>query len=89
MNKYEYPRLGESVYRTVLSNGLTVQIVPRPGFTRKLCYFATDFGAIHTDFRLDGREYHVPAGIAHFLEHKMWPWALSPSPSATNSVWRR
>ena len=72
MNKFEYPRLGETLYKTVLSNGLTIEVVPRPGFTRKLMYFATDFGSIHTDFELDGREYHVPAGVAHFLEHKMF-----------------
>ncbi|MBQ8237580.1 MAG: insulinase family protein [Oscillospiraceae bacterium] len=72
MNKFEYPRLGESMYRTVLANGLTVAVVPRPGFSRKLMYFATDFGSIHTDFQLDGQQYHVPAGVAHFLEHKMF-----------------
>ena len=72
MERFEYPRLGESIFKTVLPNGLTVQVVPRPGFTRKLAYFATDFGSIHTDFELEGREYHVPAGVAHFLEHKMF-----------------
>ena len=72
MKKIEYPRLGESIYKTVLPNGLTVEVVPRPGFTRKLVYFATDFGSIHTDFELDGVEYHVPAGVAHFLEHKLF-----------------
>ena len=72
MNKFEYPRLGESIYKTVLRSGLTIEVVPRPGFTRKLVYFATDFGSIHTDFELDGVEYHVPAGVAHFLEHKMF-----------------
>ena len=72
MKKFEYPRLGESVYAATLENGLTVRIVPRPGFTKKLVYFATDFGSIHTDFELEGREYHVPAGVAHFLEHKMF-----------------
>ena len=72
MNVFEYPRLGEKLYRQQLSNGLTVFVVPRPGFTRKLAYFVTDFGSIHTDFRLEGREIHTPAGIAHFLEHKMF-----------------
>ena len=47
-------------------------VVPRSGFTRKLAYFVTDFGSIHTDFTLEGREIHAPAGIAHFLEHKMF-----------------
>jgi len=72
MKKYEYPRLGEVLYKEQLPNGLTVCVAPRPGFTKKLAYFVTDFGAIHTNFRLDGREVHTPAGIAHFLEHKMF-----------------
>ena len=72
MTVFEYPRLGEKLYRQVLPNGLTVMVVPRPGFTKKLAYFVTDFGSIHTDFLLEGREIHAPAGIAHFLEHKMF-----------------
>ena len=72
MTAFDYPRLDERLYRQKLSNGLTVMVVPRPGFTRKLAYFVTDFGSIHTDFKLEGREIHVPAGIAHFLEHKMF-----------------
>ena len=68
----QYPKLDEKVYSAVLQNGLTVKVVPRPGFTRKMAYFVTDFGAIHTDFELEGKIYHAPAGIAHFLEHKMF-----------------
>lgn len=72
MEKRNYPQLKESVLWEVLPNGLTVAIVPRPGFTRKLCYFATDFGSIHTEFSIDGKAYRVPAGIAHYLEHKLF-----------------
>ena len=72
MNKIHYPALGETVCRSVLPNGLTVMVAPRPGFTKKLAYFVTDFGAIHTEFSLDGEKYQVPAGIAHYLEHKMF-----------------
>ena len=72
MNVTQYPHLGESVYRRVMSNGLTVMVVPRPGFTKKLAYFVSDFGSIHTEFTLDGEEYRVPAGVAHYLEHKMF-----------------
>ena len=72
MSFHEYPRLGERLYKRQLPNGLTVLIVPRPGFTKKLAYFVTDFGSIHTDFHLEGRTIHTPAGIAHFLEHKMF-----------------
>ena len=72
MNRTHYERLGEDLYSTILPNGLKVYVVPRPGFSRKLAYFVTDFGSVHQDFELEGREYHVPAGIAHYLEHKMF-----------------
>ena len=68
----QYPRLGESLYTKTLENGLTVALVPRKGFTRKIAYFVTDFGSIHTDFVLDGKNYQMPAGVAHFLEHKLF-----------------
>ena len=72
MRKFEYPELGEVLYQGRLSNGLRVLVAPRPGFSRKLAYFVTDFGAIHRNFILEGQEIHAPAGIAHFLEHKMF-----------------
>ena len=67
-----YPELDETCYRDVLENGLTVAVVKREGFTKKLAYFVTDYGAIHTDFTLEGKEYHAPAGVAHYLEHKLF-----------------
>ena len=72
MNYFEYPQLGEGLYKEKLSNGLTVMVVPRPGFSKKLAYFVTDFGAIHREFLLEGEKITGPAGIAHFLEHKMF-----------------
>ena len=72
MEQLQYPRLGETLYREVLPNGLTVLVVPKPGFTRKLAYFATDFGGIHNHFTLDGREVNAPDGVAHYLEHKLF-----------------
>lgn len=61
----DYPAIGERLYRRVLPNGLTVLVVPRPGFTRKSAYFVTNFGSLHMDFRFKGKEYHAPAGVAH------------------------
>ncbi len=72
MERRIYPRLGETILWERLPNGLTVAIVPRPGFTKKMCYLATGFGAIHTHFSVDANEYCVPAGIAHYLEHKLF-----------------
>ena len=72
MEKCNYPGLSETLYRETLPNGLQIILIPRPGFTKKLAYFVTDFGAIHTEFTLNGQAYTTPAGIAHFLEHKMF-----------------
>ena len=72
MEKREYPQLGETLYYEVLPNGLTVMVVPKPGFSRKLVYFAADFGAEHNCFTLDGREIAAPSGVAHYLEHKLF-----------------
>ena len=72
MKSYRFPQLDETVYMDTLPNGLRVCVLPRPGFSRKLAYFVTDFGAIHTSFVLEGQKIQTPAGIAHFLEHKMF-----------------
>ena len=72
MNRTYYPELDETLYTCVLENGLSVAVVPRKGFTKKLAYFVTDYGSIHTDFLLEGRLHKAPAGVAHYLEHKMF-----------------
>ena len=72
MTKTYYPELDETLYTRVLENGLTVAVVPRKGFTKKLAYFVTDYGSIHTDFVLEGKVHKAPAGVAHYLEHKMF-----------------
>ena len=72
MNRTHYPRLDEQVWRETLPNGLDVILLPRKGFTRKIAYFVTDFGSIHTEFEFEGKTHRVPAGVAHFLEHKLF-----------------
>lgn len=72
MDKKYYPALDETLYSQTLPNGLHIMVDRKPGFTKKLCYFAADFGAVHTAFTLDGEKHTVPAGIAHYLEHKMF-----------------
>ena len=69
---FAYPQLQERLFQQTLPNGLHVMVLPRPGFTRKIAYFVTDYGALHTDFTLNGEHIQAPAGIAHYLEHKMF-----------------
>ena len=56
----------------VLPSGLTVLVRPMPGYSGTHVIYATRFGSIDRNFRVDGREVHLPAGVAHFLEHKMF-----------------
>lgn len=72
MELKHYPELNEQVYTQKLKNGLTVKVIPRPGFRKKLCYLAVDYGSIHRKFTLDGKAYEAPMGVAHYLEHKLF-----------------
>ena len=72
MNKTYYPALDETLFSQTLPNGLHVMVCRKPGFTKKLCYFAVDYGAVHREFTFEGKQYATPAGIAHYLEHKMF-----------------
>ena len=72
MKKNAYPRIGETVLQHTLSNGLPVYVVPRKGFSRKYALFATRYGGMDLRFELDGQWLDTPAGIAHYLEHKMF-----------------
>ena len=57
--------------KTVLPSGLTVLCRTMPGYSSVHAIYATAFGSIHRDFLLDGKPVSLPAGTAHFLEHKM------------------
>lgn len=72
MTVKQYPSIGESLYETRLPNGLRVRIIPKKDFSAKQVFLAVDFGSIDTQFILDGKEYKVADGIAHYLEHKMF-----------------
>ncbi len=55
-----------------LPSGLTVVVHPMEGYSSTHAIYATRFGSIDMDFRLGAKEVAVPAGVAHFLEHKMF-----------------
>ena len=72
MTRIDYPELDETLCTQTLPNGLTVCVVPRKGFTKSLAYFVTDYGSVHTEYSLNGEKNQAPAGVAHYLEHKMF-----------------
>ena len=68
----EYPRIGETLYHAQLENGLHIYVDRRPEFQKSYAFFATNYGGMDMKFRLDGQWQDTPAGVAHFLEHKMF-----------------
>ncbi len=72
MNYLDFPRVGERMYREVLENGLHVFVFPKPEFQKSYAFFATNYGGMDLRFCLDGTWHDTPAGVAHYLEHKMF-----------------
>ena len=72
MQPREYPGVGDTLWSGRLPNGLAIRVVPRPGFQKKQAFMAVNYGGAMRNFTLDGRRVETPAGVAHFLEHKMF-----------------
>ena len=72
MRKTEYPNIGETLYTDTLPNGLRLCVVPKKGFRSFFAAFAADYGGCARVFTLDGERHDTPAGVAHYLEHKMF-----------------
>ena len=72
MQKIDYPGLGETLYTGVLDNGLELRVVPKKDFSTFYAAFATNYGGACRRFSLDGEDIDTPAGVAHYLEHKMF-----------------
>lgn len=71
MNKIMVDGPNEEVLCEVLSNGLTVYMLPNNKVKTYYLTFSSKFGSVYTDFKLEGdKKYtHIPNGVAHFLEH--------------------
>ena len=68
-----YPAVKEMVYRTRLANGLTVALLPKKEFKEVYASVTVQFGSVDTLVtEVDGDVKQYPAGIAHFLEHKLF-----------------
>lgn len=72
MRRFDYPSVGEILYRERLSNGLELVVVPKKDFASAYAFFATRYGGMDTRFKIGDAWRDTPAGIAHYLEHKMF-----------------
>lgn len=74
MERKDYPAVGEAVYQTTLRNGLKVFLLPKRDFNETYGIMTANFGSIDTSFipRGSNQAVQYPAGVAHFLEHKLF-----------------
>ena len=74
LEKINYSAVGETVYQTVLANGLHVFLLPKNDFNETYGIISTNFGSVDTGIvsRETKQVTQYPAGIAHFLEHKLF-----------------
>ncbi len=72
MNKIENTRYQETYVEETLDNGLHVVLWQKPDFEKSFFLMATPLGALDLIQEMNGKEIAFPAGIAHFLEHKMF-----------------
>ena len=92
MKHKRFERIGEDLYSGQLKNGLTINVVTKPGFQLSYAVFATNYGGAHRRFSLGGEMHNTPAGVAHFLEHKLFEQEMSKESkhseeSVENCLW--
>lgn len=63
------PMTGRSLWTYRHRCGFVLNLLPMPGFTRRFAAITVPFGSVHSVFRVDDRQYRLPQGSAHFLEH--------------------
>lgn len=71
MNKITLKKLDLDIYTEVLDNGLRVYLskIPRNSIHARMTSL---FGGSILEFKVDGEYCKMPAGVAHFLEHKLF-----------------
>ena len=62
----------ENVWAATLPNGLRVRVLCKPDFQRSYAVFATCYGGADRRFRVGDTWTDTPAGVAHYLEHKLF-----------------
>lgn len=72
MEEKRYEKLGMQVFHGTLENGLPIFVDKRPGYGKQFAFFATRYGGLDMRFKTQEGWQDTPAGVAHFLEHKLF-----------------
>ncbi len=67
-------RIGDKYFFIEHESGLKVFVYPKEGYNSTYAIIGTKYGSINTSFKVCGKDevIKVPAGIAHYLEHKLF-----------------
>lgn len=79
MIKKTIKKLDLDFFYEKMDNGLEVFLVPLE-FKKIYATFSTKYGGKHKSFLVDNKYVDVPAGMAHFLEHKMFEMESGEAP---------
>ena len=55
-----------------LGSGLRIFLFPKPGFSKYYAVFATDFGAVDSDFNFEAERKLTPEGEQNIIELKVF-----------------
>ncbi len=73
MTSFIHPLTGDTLYRVKHPTGLDILVWPQPGACSAYAVFATRYGSVYNSLpTANGGKEEVPAGIAHYLEHKLF-----------------
>jgi len=66
------PKLEETYYRAKHPAGPEIQVCPKPEYSSAYAMFSTKYGSIDAAIVRGNNVTELPAGTAHFLEHKLF-----------------
>ena len=66
------PRTGDCVRCCRHSSGMEIRVAEMQGFHTAAAQLGVRFGSVHTRFRCGSAVHTLPAGTAHYLEHRLF-----------------
>ncbi len=73
ITEYRDDILGDVVYTAKHSSGLEIRLMPKDNYDSVYALFSVNYGSIDTHIQQKNGSFKaIPAGTAHFLEHKLF-----------------
>ena len=69
MKKIKLSNTDEILFYDKLDCGLEIYMIPNKNINKFYLTLNTRFGSVNTKFKYNNKEYDMPKGIAHYLEH--------------------